>query len=391
MSEGILLSNRVMHEGDAEEIKYRSKSARSNQGRMIEEGRSPVDNGATPGAAPPDYSSPEWDRGGGHNSFWTTPRKLAVVGGVSLFLVVFIGVVVADSVHTIDEGTVGIYFVQGALKEEITRPGIHWAIPFVTTVETVTIRPKTDTLQPITTVTRDGITNTFNNIQVLSDVDINLLVPLIKKYGKEFRETLIFDRIFEELRTFCANHTVDEVYNTMFLDIVNIVKENVETSIKRLGKDGIKILNLVIPKPTIPLDIARNYKQVKVQWTEQLVATQQQKTESIKKETESLKAIADANREKKVLEIDIQKEILRKEGEKQLSMLENEILKEREQNKADVENYKKSKAAEANTKLYSKEYIQLEMAKSLSNNTKFFFSGESSPLGAVFAKIFNQS
>ena len=68
-----------------------------------------------------------------------------------------------------------------------------------------------------------------------------------------------------------------------------------------------------------------------------------------------------------------------------------EILKEREQNKADVENYKKSKAAEANTKLYSKEYIQLEMAKSLSNNTKFFFSGESSPLGAVFAKIFNQS
>ena len=114
-----------MHEGDAEEIKYRSKSARSNQGRMIEEGRSPVDNGATPGAAaPPDYSSPEWDRGGGHNSFWTTPRKLACVGGVSLFLVVFIGVVVADSVHTIDEGTVGIYFVQGALKEEITRPGM---------------------------------------------------------------------------------------------------------------------------------------------------------------------------------------------------------------------------------------------------------------------------
>ena len=29
--------------------------------------------------------------------------------------------------------------------------------------------------------------------------------------------------------------------------------------------------------------------QVKVQWTEQLVATQQQKTETIKKETEELK------------------------------------------------------------------------------------------------------
>merc|ERR1719300_2096090 len=159
----------------------------------------------------------------------------------------------------------------------------------------------------------------------------------------------------------------------MFLDIVGHVTENVKMSIKRLGQDGIKLFNLVIPKPTIPADISRNYKQVKVQWTEQLVATQQQKTETIKKETQSIKAVLDAEREKKVLEIDIQKEILRKEGEKKLSLLENEILKQREQNKADVENYKKTKAAEANTKLYSKEYIQLEMAKSLSNNTKSLF------------------
>ena len=43
------------------------------------------------------------------------------------------------------------------------------------------------------------------------------------------------------------------------------------------------MLNLVIPKPNIPNDIANNYKRVKVQWTEQLVATQQQKTEAIKK------------------------------------------------------------------------------------------------------------
>ena len=53
--------------------------------------------------------------------------------------------------------------------------------------------------------------------------------------------------------------------------------------------DAIEVLNLVIPKPDIPVDIAQNYKQVKVQWTEQLVATQQKKTEEIKKETELMK------------------------------------------------------------------------------------------------------
>lgn len=375
-----------MNDSGNEEVKFRSKSAKSNnQGRMIEEGRVSLNAGG--GAV---ARNKDWDMGSVGDGFWTLPRKCALCSGITLFILILVTVLMADSIHTIDEGTVGIYFVQGALDDQLSHPGVHWAVPFVTTIEEVTVRPRTDTLPPITTVTRDGITNTFNKIQVISDVDINTLVPLVKKFGMEFREALIFDRIFEELRTFCANHTVDEVYNTMFLDIVGIVKSNVESSIVRLGMDGIKILNLVIPKPTIPLDIARNYKQVKVQWTDQLVATQQQKTETIKKETQSIKAVLDAEREKKVLEIDIQKEILRKEGEKKLSLLENDILKQREQNKADVENYKKTKAAEGNLRLYTKDYVQLEIAKSMSQNTKFFFSGETSPLGAVLAKVFDR-
>ena len=146
----------------------------------------------------------------------------------------------------------------------------------------------------------------------------------------------------------------------------------------------------VIPKPDIPSDIARNYKAVKVQWTEQLVATQQQKTEKIKKETETMMAVLDAHRQKEVLEIDIQKDILRKEGEKKLSELENEIVKLREKNVADYENYKKIKESEANQKLYTSDYVRLELAKSLATNTKFFFSGDQSPLGAVLAKIMGQ-
>lgn len=322
--------------------------------------------------------------------FWSTSKKCAIGGGIVLFVVIFTAVIMADSIHTIDEGTVGIYFVQGALDNRVSNPGVHWAVPFVTTIEEVTIRPRTDTLSPITTITRDGIQNTFSKIQVLSDVSIDKLIPLIKRYGMEFREALIFDRIYEELRTFCANHTIDEVYNTMFLDIVSIVKKNVEVKISRLGMDGIKILNLVIPKPTIPSDIARNYKQVKVQWTEQLVATQQQRTEKIKKETETLKAVADAKRQQEVQKINIEKEIQRKNGDLALSKLENSIVKEREQNKADVDNYKKSKAAEANQRLYTKEYVQLEMARSLAENTKFYFSGETSPLGSVLAKVLGQ-
>ena len=118
----------------------------------------------------------------------STAKKCAVCGGFTLFVLVFCIIIIGknvnvfnlfnpfstglfsfttvDSVHTIEEGNVGIYFVQGALDDEYTHPGVHWSVPFVTTIEEITIRPQTETLESISTVTRDGIQNTFHNIQV---------------------------------------------------------------------------------------------------------------------------------------------------------------------------------------------------------------------------------
>ena len=87
---------------------------------------------------------------------------------------------------------------------------------------------------------------------------------LVRKFGIKFRESLIFDRVKEELRIFCANNTIDDVYNTKFLQIVKTIEINLITSIERLGEGGIEILNLVVSKPDIPEDIAQNYKQVKL-------------------------------------------------------------------------------------------------------------------------------
>ena len=127
--------------------------------------------------------------------------------------------------------------------------------------------------------------------------------------------------------------------------------------------------------------------QVKVQWTEQLVASQQQKTEEIRKETERMKAIADVNRTKDVLEVELQKELLQKEADKNVSEIQNSIIKLAEENLADIAKYKKEQEAEANKALFTPEYVQLNLASKLSDNTKMYFSGETSPLGAVMDKI----
>ena len=131
------------------------------------------------------------------------------------YLTISVGIVtavcLAYSYHTIQQGNVGIYFVKGRLDDTYSNPGVHWAIPFLTEIEEITVRPQTDTLSTLKAVTRDGIQNSFEQIQVLSLVEQESLIPLVKKFGLGFREVLIFDRIAEELRIFCANHTIDEV------------------------------------------------------------------------------------------------------------------------------------------------------------------------------------
>jgi len=309
---------------------------------------------------------------------------------ITALVVVVVAILIAcfvDSYHKIYEGNVGIYFRNGALKNRTTNPGVQFMLPFVEDYKEIMIRPETIKLEPVKAITKDGIENTFREITTITLIKKETVIFMIKRFGMDFKRTLVLDRIKEDLRIFCANHTIDEVYNTKFLDIVESVKKNVRESIARLGDDGIEILNLVIPKPEIPPDIAHNYKQVKVQWTEQLVATQQQKTESIKKETEKIKALADAERQKAVLEINIQERILEKEGEEKVSTINNEIEKQKENNKADIEKYKLESEAAANEALYTDQYIQLNLAKALATNTKFYFSGDQSAMGSLFSKI----
>jgi len=294
---------------------------------------------------------------------------------------------VVDGFHEIPEGHVGIYYKFGALKDDVTDPGIHYMQPFVTTFKTILIRPEELSLDNVDAITKDGIAIDFNGINVLSRTRRSKVVYLIKEYGINFKRVLINNRIREDLRLFCANKTIDDVYNEQFLDIVAAVKTDTEKQIKHLSNDAVEILNLVIPKPDIPKDIAQNYKQVKVQWTEQLVAQQQKKTEEIKKETELLKAVADARRQKDVLEIKIQEQIIETEGKKNISDINNQIVREKQNNLADIAKYAKEQEALGNKDLYSPDYVRLKMAQSLSNNTKFFFSGQESALGGLLNKL----
>ena len=137
--------------------------------------------------------------------------KVATGGGIFAFLAILFVILLVSSIHTIEEGSVGIYFRQGALQDSYSLPGVRFKAPFISELREIKIRPQTETMADVRPVTRDGFEITFHEIQVISSVEVSQLIALVRKFGSEFRRVLIYDRVSEDLRLFCANHTIDEV------------------------------------------------------------------------------------------------------------------------------------------------------------------------------------
>lgn len=118
------------------------------------------------------------------------------------------------------------------------------------------------------------------------------------------------------------------------------------------------------------------------------MAEQKQKTETILKETQKIKAVLDAEREKEVERIDIAKKIQREEGKKNVSAINNAIFTAKMINEADTMTYVQESEASSNKLLFTDEYIKLQIAKSLMNNTKMYFSGSESLVGSLISQVF---
>merc|ERR1719410_2759482 len=154
------------------------------------------------------------------------------------------------------------------------------------------------------------------------------------------KNVLIYDRIAQGIQDFCANNSIDEVYNTRFVDLSQSVLVSLNSSMAKLSNQGLNILNLFIPKPDIPPAIAANYREVKIEWTRQLVAQQKQKTDKIHKETVLQNAVFDAEREKEVSRIENEKLVQRKTNEENISEIENSIRTKKENTNTDIRSYR---------------------------------------------------
>ncbi len=72
-----------------------------------------------------------------------------------------------------------------------------------------------------------------------------------------------------------------------------------------------------------------------------------------------------------------------------MSSIANAIYSEKLRSDADALSYAQEQEAATNRLLLTPNYVRMNVAKALTNNTKVFFSGSDSVVGAVLQRVFN--
>jgi len=136
-----------------------------------------------------------------------------LITGIFLGLgTLFIGLAcMISALHRIDEGHVGVYYKFGALMEVKSPPGVHWMQPFVTQVASIRLTPETRTMDPMVCTTRDGVRNVFRDVQVITSIEEDQVLVLVRQFTTDLKTILVYDRVREAIQYFCANNTIDEV------------------------------------------------------------------------------------------------------------------------------------------------------------------------------------
>jgi hypothetical protein len=110
--------------------------------------------------------------------------------------------------------------------------------------------------------------------------------------------------------------------------------------------------------------------------TKLLISTQHQKVVEKDAETDRKKAIIEAEKVAQVAKIQFNQKIMEKESLQLMASIEDQMHLARQKSHSDADFYQMAKQAEANKLLLTKEYLELEKYKALSQNTKVYYGQE---------------
>lgn len=292
--------------------------------------------------------------------------SLPVLGFVAL------AVLSGLSVHTVEEGYVGVYYRGGALLRSISAPGYHMMIPLITTFHPVQITLQTDEIKNVPCGTSGGVMVYFDRIEVVNILNVNAVYGIVKNFTVDYDKTLIFDKIHHELNQFCSVHSLQEVYIDLFDRIDEDLKLALQNDLNILTP-GLVVQAVRLTKPKIPEHIRRNYESVEVEKTKLLIYSERQKVVEKEAETERKRAIIEAEKVSLVSQIHWKQMIMEKTSEQRVVEIQDEIHLNRERVHADATFYRNEKLSEANKLLLHPDYMSLKKYEAIAANAVIYY------------------
>ena len=297
---------------------------------------------------------------------------------------VLVGVIIVTAMvifqmgfYTVPERYVAVTFRAGALVNKLEGPGYHWKIPFLDSVEFVQVTMQTDSVRNIPCGTSGGVIVYFDKIEVVNRLKTTSVLSTVREYGVDYDRVWIFDKIHHEMNQFCSKSSLAEVYIEKFDTLDELMEKSLQDSCDKYNT-GIEIIAVRVTKPRIPEAIRKSYEDMEAQKTQLLISTERQKVVEREAETERKKARIEAEKNAEVSRINMEKEIQEKESKRKIAEIEDSIQLAKSKAQTDSQFYRALKEAQANKLHLSREFLQLELIRSIANNTKIYY-GEKIP------------
>ncbi len=134
--------------------------------------------------------------------------KNVIFVGFAIFAVLFGVPFLYGSFYTVKSGNVGLEFTLGKLSD-VTKEGLHFKIPFVTSVEKIDVRTK-KTNAPAQAGTKD-LQRVSAEVAVNYHLDVTKIKDIYSRFGLDVEEKIIGPRIQEITKAIVAKYAAEQL------------------------------------------------------------------------------------------------------------------------------------------------------------------------------------
>lgn len=289
-------------------------------------------------------------------------------------------------------GYVGVYYRGGALLTQTSTPGFHMMFPFLTSYRAIQVTLQTDEVKNVPCGTSGGVMIYFDRIEVVNILQPSAVHDIVRNFTADYDKALIFNKVHHELNQFCSSHSLQEVYIEQFDQIDENLRSALQADLNEFAP-GLRVISVRVTKPKIPESIRKNYEIMEglysfwyrsnqvtnlccfslAEKTKLMISIQRQKVVEKDAETERKKAIIEAEKNSQVAKIINEQRVMEKESAKTISIIEDDMMFNREKMQADAEYYTKAKMAQANELLLTTQYLELKRYEAIAANSKVYF------------------